>query len=75
MLLRLVASGGSRFRFSVGTDAPDAPEWREVGDAADGGYLPPWDRGVRVALTMGGPAGSEGTFDWVRIESRLGRGP
>ena len=42
---------------------------RPIGDEAEGGYLPPWDLGVRVALTIAGPVGSEARFDWVRIES------
>jgi len=45
------------------------PEWRPIGNEAEGGYLPPWDRGVRVALTIAGPAGAEARFDWVRIDS------
>ncbi len=28
------------------------PEWRPIGNEAEGGYLPPWDCGVRVALTI-----------------------
>jgi hypothetical protein len=69
VLLRLTASGGSRFRFAVGADGPGGPGWRDVGEPADGGHLPPWDRSVRVALTIAGPAGSEAAFDWLRIES------
>jgi len=33
------------------------------GQAVDGSYLPPWDRGVRVGLTAKGPAGSAVAFD------------
>ena len=69
VLLRMIASRGSRFRFAVGRDSPGGPEWRTVGDEAEGGYLPPWDRGVRVALTIAGPVGAEARFDWVKIES------
>jgi beta-xylosidase len=72
VLLRMVASGGSRFRFAVGADTPDGPQWRPVGDEADGGYLPPWDRGVRVALTIAGPAGAEARFDWVKVDASAG---
>jgi len=72
VLLRMTATGGSRFRFAVGTDTPEGPRWRPVGNEAEGGYLPPWDRGVRVALTMTGQAGSEARFDWIRIEPRAG---
>ena len=69
VLLRMTASGGSRFRFAVAADTPTNPEWRPIGQEAEGGYLPPWDLGVRVALTIAGPVGSEARFDWVRIES------
>ena len=41
-----------------------APDWE-----AEGGYLPPWDLSVRVALTIAGAVGSAARFDWVRIES------
>jgi len=33
------------------------------GQAVDGSYLPPWDRGVRVGLTAKGPAGGSIAFD------------
>ena len=72
VLLRMTASGGSRFRFAVATDTRKDPEWRPIGEEAEGGYLPPWDLGVRVALTIAGPAGSEARFDWVKIERRVG---
>ena len=71
VLLRMIASGGSRFRFAVAADTPKDPEWRTLGEEAEGGYLPPWDLGVRVALTIAGPVGSEARFDWVRIESAI----
>lgn len=58
--LRLTASEGARFRFAV---SGDGRAWKEVGDA-EGGYLPPWDLAVRVALTASG-AGAK--FDWLRI--------
>ena len=65
--LRIVATDGRRFRFSYSTDGRD---WRTVGEEAEGGYLPPWDRAVRVALAVGGKPGIDGLFDWVRIETR-----
>ena len=64
--LRMVATEGRRFRFAYSTDGR---AWRTLGEEADGGYLPPWDRAVRVALTAGGGPGVEARFDWVRIES------
>jgi beta-xylosidase len=65
VLLRVVVRDGSRFQFSA---SADGRTWRDVGNNTEGGYLPPWDLAVRVALAVGGPAGSEGRFDWVRIE-------
>jgi hypothetical protein len=66
--LRITAKGGRRFQFAYSTDGS---EWRTLGDETEGGYLPPWDRAVRVALAVGGPPGGEDRFDWVRIETAL----
>ena len=49
--LRLTARDGHLFRFAV---SPNGSNWTEVGAELDGEYLPPWDRGVRVALTANG---------------------
>lgn len=65
--LRMIVSHGRRFQFAFSTDGR---EWRTLGEAAEGGYRPPWERAVRVALAVGGPPGVEGRFDWVRIETR-----
>ena len=62
--LRLTATGGNHFRFAVSSDGR---EWKGIGETAEGGYLPPWDRSVRVALTVGGVVGAEGRFDSFRI--------
>ena len=63
--LRMRARDGQRYRFSV---SRDGREWKNVGDEVDGSYLPPWDRGVRVALTVGGAHGAAGRFGYLRIE-------
>ncbi|HKP73208.1 MAG TPA: family 43 glycosylhydrolase, partial [Pyrinomonadaceae bacterium] len=55
--LRMTARGGRTYRFAV---SADGNRWRDVGDELDGEYLPPWDRGVRVALTAGGVEGATG---------------
>jgi xylan 1,4-beta-xylosidase len=34
----------------------------------NGDYLPPWDRGVRVALTVGGAENASARFGFLRIE-------
>ena len=65
--LRIVATNGRRYRFAYSTDGR---EWRTLGDETEGGYLPPWDLAVRVALVVGGAPNAEGRFDWVRIETR-----
>ena len=65
--LRMRATGGNRFQFAVSSDGR---EWKPVGETAEGGYLPPWDRSVRVALTVGGAVGVEGRFNSFRITPR-----
>ncbi|HYE13261.1 MAG TPA: family 43 glycosylhydrolase [Pyrinomonadaceae bacterium] len=60
--IRMRARGGHRYRFAVSRDGRD---WRDVGDEIDGAYLPPWDRGVRVALVAGG---STARFGYLRME-------
>jgi xylan 1,4-beta-xylosidase len=62
--LRMVARTGSLFRFSVSTDGTT---WTDVGGELKGEYLPPWDRGVRVALTVGGAPGASARFEMLRI--------
>ena len=62
--LRMTASDGRRYRFAT---SADGNRWRNVGEEMDGEYLPPWDRGVRIALTAGGTAGATGKFEWLRI--------
>lgn len=63
--LRMRAREGQRYRFAI---SPDGRDWKEVGDEVDGQYLPPWDRGVRVALTAGGARGATARFGFLRIE-------
>ncbi|HEV2912450.1 MAG TPA: family 43 glycosylhydrolase [Pyrinomonadaceae bacterium] len=60
--LRMTARDGHLFRFSV---SGDGRNWKDVGQEVEGSYLPPWDRGVRVALTVGGVAGARARFDWL----------
>ncbi|MCA1635315.1 MAG: family 43 glycosylhydrolase [Acidobacteria bacterium] len=63
--LRMRARDGQRYRFAV---SRDGRSWQEVGEEVDGGYLPPWDRGVRVALTAGGARGVAARFGFLRVE-------
>jgi beta-xylosidase len=62
--LRMTADDARRYRFSV---SEDGNRWRNVGGEMDGEFLPPWDRGVRVALTTGGASGASAKFEWLRI--------
>jgi xylan 1,4-beta-xylosidase len=68
--LRMRAREGRRYRFSV---SKDGRNWKDVGDEVDGDYLPPWDRGVRVALVAGGARGATARFGFLRIEPTRSR--
>ncbi|HEX5705892.1 MAG TPA: family 43 glycosylhydrolase [Pyrinomonadaceae bacterium] len=63
--LRMRARDGRRYRFAYSRDGRD---WRDLGGEVDGEYLPPWDRGVRVALVAGGRAGAQARFGFLRVE-------
>jgi beta-xylosidase len=62
--LRMRATGGKTFGFAV---SGDGSTWTDVRTSEEGGNLPPWDRGVRVALVAGGVAGASARFDSLRI--------
>ncbi|MFL5349677.1 MAG: family 43 glycosylhydrolase [Hyalangium sp.] len=64
LYLRITARQGHLFRFSF---SADGTTWSPVGDELNGDYLPPWDRGIRVALTAGGVTGASAKFDSLRI--------
>lgn len=64
MWLRVSARDGHLFRFAFSTNGRN---WTDVGPELNGDYLPPWDRGLRVALTAGGTAGAEARFNSLRI--------
>jgi len=64
--LRMTALDGHRFRFSL---SRDEKVWQSVGEMdVEGQYLPPWDRGIRVALTVGGAEDATARFDWLRVQ-------
>jgi beta-xylosidase len=71
--LRMTAREGHLYRFAVSCEGRG---WVDVGkmfggDAGEefeGDYLPPWDRGVRVALVAGGGRGATARFDSLRVE-------
>ncbi|HYY93294.1 MAG TPA: family 43 glycosylhydrolase [Pyrinomonadaceae bacterium] len=60
--LRMSVREGHLYRFAL---SGDGRAWKDVGGELDGAYLPPWDRGVRVALVAGE---STGWFKSLRIE-------
>jgi xylan 1,4-beta-xylosidase len=63
--LRMTATAGHRFQFAM---SADGKAWTGVGENIDleGNYLPPWDRGVRVALVTGG-TGAEARFGRLAV--------
>jgi xylan 1,4-beta-xylosidase len=66
IFLRLTAGQGYHFQPAV---SADGDKWLPCGESADAKDLPPWDRSVRVALTVGGVTGAEGTFDSFSIRT------
>jgi beta-xylosidase len=65
--LQLKATDRTRFDFAVG---PDGKRWKTVAAQTSGGYLPPWDLSVRIALIVTGPPGASGRFGAFRLERR-----
>ena len=65
VILRVTATGGSKFQFAL---SADGRTWQSISPVESAAHLPPWDLAVRLALAVGGPAGSEGRFDRIRIE-------
>jgi xylan 1,4-beta-xylosidase len=63
--LRLTARHGLFYNFAV---SRDGRSFQPVGIEQNGEYLPPWDRGVRVALTVGGAENASARFGFLRIE-------
>jgi len=51
--LKMTAAAGHKFQFA---SSPDGNNWLNIGSGIDleGDYLPPWDRGIRIALVTGG---------------------
>jgi len=64
--LRMTVREGHLYQFAVSTDGR---KWQDVGKEIEGSYLPPWDRGVRVALTAGGVRNASARFGFLSIES------
>ncbi len=64
--LRIDVSGSHQMVFSV---SDDGKNWKQLGDAFDGGYMPPWDGNIRVALTAGQTEGATARFQDFTMES------
>ncbi|MVN77525.1 family 43 glycosylhydrolase [Hymenobacter sp. HMF4947] len=60
--LRMQDQGGSRYTFAWSTDGTTWQPMLPGTATADGQFLPPWDRGVRVGLVAQGPAATA-TFE------------
>jgi hypothetical protein len=58
--LQLRAKEGHRFSFFVRGE--ESQPWNPIGPEVEGKHLPPWDRNVRVALTVGGREGANAKF-------------
>ncbi|MET4075784.1 family 43 glycosylhydrolase [Hymenobacter sp. UYCo722] len=61
--LRLEVWGGQRYRFAYSTDGTTWQPLPTEGFSLNGTYLPPWDRGVRLALVAQGETGGVATFN------------
>ncbi len=69
--LRLQARHNTRFAFAYSTT--DGRTWQELAPpdtGADGAYLPPWDRGIRVGMLAQGPAAAVVDFDEFTLTSQ-----
>lgn len=64
LYLRYSAKNGAEFQFAA---SADGKKWIPVGEKLQGSFLPPWDRSVRVALTVGGSPNATAEFNSLRI--------
>ena len=62
--MRLKATDGYKFQFAA---SADGTSWTPVGANVTGKNLPPWDRSLRVALTVEGGETAEARFDLFRL--------
>ena len=58
--LRLWTTNGETFRFE---SSADGKKWTAIGGTEHGDNLPPWDRSLRVGLTVGGTEGAKARFN------------
>jgi len=58
--LRLTATKGYVFKFA---SSSDGKSWTPIGPEQQGAQMPPWDRSIRVGLTVGGSQNTTGVFE------------
>jgi beta-xylosidase len=63
---RISAERGRQYQFAYSVDGKN---WNELSNAS-GTHLPPWDRAIRVGLTVGGVKGAEARFDDFQLAPR-----
>ncbi len=63
---RITAARGRQYQFAF---SPDGKNWNDLSENT-GAHLPPWDRAVRVGLTVGGVRNAEARFDSMEVEPR-----
>ncbi len=68
--LRLTAKDGHQFTGAWSTNGSTWTELKPEGGFADGSYLPPWDRGIRVGLVAKGSPANKISFDWMRLTNQ-----
>jgi beta-xylosidase len=66
--LQLIAKEGHRFQFFARGE--DTQPWNPIGQEITGKHLPPWDRNVRVALTVGGTENASARFAYFTIAAK-----
>ncbi len=65
--LRMQANGGYEFTFAMSVNGM---RWTDLSPApVRAPHLCPWDRGIRVALTVGGAQDASARFKWMRIRN------
>ncbi len=66
--LQLTTKDGDKIQFSWSTDGE---EWQEMNtnQPVDAGYLPPWDRAVRIGLYAKGAEDESARFEWFKMVS------
>jgi xylan 1,4-beta-xylosidase len=63
---RVLAANGKQYQFSF---SGDGQNWTDILPQTSGAHLPPWDRAVRVGMTVGGARQAEAKFDSFEIQA------